>query len=63
MNSETLQGKWTEIKGQIRKQWGKLTEDEVEQARGNTQELAGLLQQRYGYAKEEALKRINELMK
>lgn len=62
MNSDIIHGKWTELKGKIQKQWGKLTEDEVEKSKGNAAELAGLLQQRYGYAKEDALKRVNELM-
>ena len=61
INEETLKGKWNEIKGEIRSQWGKLTDDDLEQVKGNSTSISGLIQQRYGSKKEDvegALDRI-----
>ena len=51
---DILMGKWHELKGKVRKQWGKLTDDDVTRLNGKTEELAGVLQQRYGYGKAQA---------
>ncbi len=59
-NKDVLKGKWHEFKGKVRKQWGKLTDDDVERVNGSTEELAGVIQQKYGYAKERAEKEIEQ---
>ncbi len=51
MNADIVKGKWTEMKGKIKQQWGKLTDDEVTQISGSYDELCGKLQKRYGYQK------------
>ena len=51
---DILTGKWHELKGQVRQQWGKLTDDDMLQLSGKTEELAGVLQQRYGFGKAQA---------
>jgi uncharacterized protein YjbJ (UPF0337 family) len=56
---DILFGKWHELKGQVRQQWGKLTDDDLTRLSGKTEELAGVLQQRYGYAKAQAEIEIN----
>jgi uncharacterized protein YjbJ (UPF0337 family) len=56
---DILLGKWHELKGQVRQQWGKLTEDDLTRLSGKTEELAGVLQQRYGYGKAQAETEIN----
>ena len=53
INEEVFKGKWNEIKGEIRTKWGKMTDDELEQSKGNVRSIAGLIQQRYGAKKEE----------
>ncbi len=58
MNKDTLEGKWTQFKGKARETWGKITDDEFEQAKGDAQQLAGLVQERYGKTKEEAEKEV-----
>ena len=63
MNKDVLQGKWTEMKGKVKEQWGKLTDDDLDRIDGKSEQLLGLLQQRYGYARdkaEEEYKRFNE---
>ena len=61
MNNSTLSGKWKEIKGEVMKTWGELTDDEVDRTQGNTQSLIGLLEQKFGMAKDEASRKINDL--
>ncbi len=59
-NQDIVQGKWPELKGQVKQQWGKLTDDDVQRLSGKTEELTGVLQQRYGYGKVQAEMEINK---
>ena len=54
MNRDTLKGQWTQIKGEVREQWGKLTDDDLDQMQGNAEQLIGKLQERYGRSREQA---------
>lgn len=54
MDENIWKGKWKEIKGGIKEQWGKLTDDELAEIEGKQEKLAGLLQKKYGYSKDEA---------
>jgi uncharacterized protein YjbJ (UPF0337 family) len=53
-SQDILFGKWHEIKGRVRQRWGKLTSADLARLNGKTEELVGLLQQRYGYGKAQA---------
>jgi uncharacterized protein YjbJ (UPF0337 family) len=57
--NDILLGKWHELKGHVREQWGKLTDDDLLLLSGKTEELSGVLQQRYGYDKAKAETEIN----
>ena len=59
MNSDVLKGKWTEMKGKVKEQWGKLTDDDLDKIEGRSEQMIGLLQQRYGYAREKAEEEYN----
>lgn len=63
MNQDTLMGNWTQIKGRVRENWGKLTENDIEVIAGRRDQLLGRLQERYGLAKEAAEKQIAEFEK
>lgn len=52
VNEDVAKGKWREIKGEVQKTWGKLTDDELEKTKGEYNAIRGLVQQRYGEAKE-----------
>ena len=52
MNWDQVEGKWKEVSGKAQAQWGKLTNDDLDVIKGRRTELEGLLQKRYGYAKE-----------
>ena len=54
MNKDQLKGKWKQISGEAKRKWGKLTDDDLARAEGDTQKLAGIVQERYGIAREEA---------
>src|SRR5659263_526041 len=62
MNEDILKGKWNEIKGGVKEKWGKLTEDDLTQVEGNQEKLLGLLQQKYGYAKDKAEQEYNDFI-
>lgn len=60
MNWDRIQGNWKQLKGEAQRQWGKLTDDELDQAAGDRQKLSGLVQERYGIGKDEAERQIDE---
>lgn len=60
MNQDIIQGNWKTLKGKVKTEWGKLTDDAVTQINGNADVLAGQLQKAYGYSREEAERRIDE---
>ena len=55
-----MEGKWKELRGQVKEWWGKLTDDDLEQAGGNAEQIVGLLQQKYGYTREHAEEEFNQ---
>ncbi len=57
---DRIAGNWKQLKGEVRSRWGELTDDEVEQAMGERDKLAGKIQERYGITKDEANKQIDE---
>jgi uncharacterized protein YjbJ (UPF0337 family) len=63
MNSDQLQGKWKQMKGSIKERWGKLTDDDVDIINGQNDQLVGRIQERYGIAKEEAQRQVDEWMR
>ncbi len=60
MNWDQIEGKWGQFKGQVKQKWGELTDDDLAQVAGSRDELLGTLQEKYGIAKEEAEKQVEE---
>ena len=60
MNWDQIKGNWTQVKGQAQQQWGKLTNDDLDIIEGKREELVGRVQERYGIAKEEAEKQVDD---
>jgi uncharacterized protein YjbJ (UPF0337 family) len=54
-NRDVLMGKWKQVRGMVKEQWGKLTDDQVEQIDGHYDRLVGVLQENYGYTREKAM--------
>jgi uncharacterized protein YjbJ (UPF0337 family) len=63
MNKDIFEGKWKEMRGQVREWWGKLSDDDLERAGGKADQLIGLLQQKYGYTREQAEEEFNRRLK
>lgn len=57
---DKIAGSWKEFKGSVRKEWGKLTDDDLEQIKGNRDILIGRIQQRYGTAREDIERQIDD---
>jgi len=56
MNADQLKGKWMQFKGELKQQWGKFTDDDLNQIEGNYAKFVGKVQERYGDKKSELLK-------
>jgi uncharacterized protein YjbJ (UPF0337 family) len=63
MNKDIFEGKWKELRGQVKEWWGELTDDDLEQVGGKADQLIGLLQQKYGYTREQAEKEFDRRLK
>lgn len=63
MNWDQIEGKWKQVKGSAKKQWGDLTDDDLTRMEGGRDKFVGVLQERYGIAKEEAQRRADEWAK
>lgn len=63
MNRDVLEGQWLQLKGKVKQQWGRLTDDELNQLSGRYDELAGLIQERYGYSRDEAANELDMFLK
>lgn len=61
MNRDILAGKWKQLKGDVRAKWGRLTDDELDQVGGNAEKLVGLVQERYGIAREEVERELGRI--
>ena len=59
MNWDQIEGNWKQFKGQVREQWGKLTDDDFDKVAGRRDQLAGRIQERYGMARDEADREID----
>ena len=60
MNQNRIDGSWEQVKGNVQKMWGKLTNDDLSVIEGNRKALAGKIQERYGIAQDEAEKQIHD---
>ncbi len=60
MNSDQMQGKWKQVKGSVKEKWGKLTDDDINVINGQSEQLVGKIQEKYGIAREAAQKQVDE---
>lgn len=60
MNEDRTEGSWKQIKGKVKEQWGKLTDDDLDVIAGRRDQLAGKIQERHGVAKDEAERQIRD---
>ena len=62
MNKDIVKGHWKEVKGKLKQQWGKLTDDDIDQMEGSYEELEGALQKNYGYQKDQVKREIDTFL-
>lgn len=62
MNADVLKGKWLQLKGEVKRQWNRLTDDDLGQIEGSTENMLGKLQERYGIARDEAERELNTFL-
>ena len=62
MNEQIFKGKWNQLKGEVQKEWGKLTNNDVDQIEGELTRLKGTIQVKYGQTKEEVDQKVNEFV-
>jgi uncharacterized protein YjbJ (UPF0337 family) len=60
MNWDQVEGHWKQLKGKVKQKWGKLTDDDVDVIAGRRDELIGKIQERYGIAREQAERQLDE---
>jgi len=60
---DVIEGKWKQLAGSAREEWGKLTDADMDEIGGKKDRLIGKLQERYGYAKADAEKAVNDWMR
>lgn len=61
MNTDIIKGKWKQLGGRLKSEWGKLSDDDVDVAEGDFDYLVGRLQERYGWAREHAEREVRRL--
>ena len=62
MNRDVLEGKWKQLRGKVREEWGDLTDDELDQIAGRREQLVGKVQEKYGYTRDEAERQVDDFL-
>ncbi len=62
MDKDIFLGKWKQLKGEVKKQWGNLTDDDLERTEGDRDKLLGVLQEKYGYSKDQAREKLDRFL-
>jgi uncharacterized protein YjbJ (UPF0337 family) len=58
MNEDTMKGNWNQFKGKVKEKWGKLTDDDLDVIGGKRDQLVGRIQERHGYARDQAEREV-----
>lgn len=63
MNQDILRGKWNQFKGDFKRQWGKLTDDDLTRIEGDYDKFVGTLQERYGWERDRAQQELDTYLR
>src|SRR6185369_16411486 len=62
MNTDTIKGKWNQLKGDLKSKWGQITDDEFTQIGGDKDKLIGKIQEKYGRTRDEVSREVHEFL-
>jgi len=62
MNKDILEGNWKQLRGRVKIMWGRLTDDELDQIDGHRDRLVGIIQEKYGYTRQDAENSVNDFL-
>jgi len=62
MNKDVFKGKWKQLQGSIRRKWADLTDDDIGKIQGDGEKFIGVLQEKYGFAKDRAERELNDFL-
>ncbi|WP_435234387.1 CsbD family protein [Psychromonas sp. PT13] len=62
MNNDMIKGQWKQVSGTLKENWGKLTDDDLQEIDGSLEKFQGKMQEKYGMAKDEAQQEFEKLM-
>ncbi|MEW5791675.1 MAG: CsbD family protein [Pseudomonadota bacterium] len=63
MNEDILKGKWNQLKGEVKRKWGMLTDDELDRIAGERDKMVGVIQERYGRTRDEAEREVDDFFR
>ena len=63
ISTDILEAKWMQLRGKIKEQWGKLTDNDLDRVGGKRDQLVGLIQAKYGYTKDQAHQQLEQFLK
>src|SRR3989337_2005745 len=63
MNEDIFAGQWKQMRGELKSWWGKLTDDDLDKIGGQKDKLIGLVQEKYGYARDHAEQEVERRFK
>jgi uncharacterized protein YjbJ (UPF0337 family) len=63
MNWDRIEGNWKQFTGQVQQRWAELTDDDLKKVQGKRTELVGRIQERYGYAKDQAEREVDDWLR
>lgn len=63
INENVIKGKWLEMKGDIQKAWGKLTDSDLDKTKGDLKAISGLIQQKYGEEQDKSTAKLADIFK
>ncbi len=61
-NADVLTGQWKQLRGKVKQRWGALTDDDLARIEGSAEVLIGVLQERYGYARQKAEDEVSRFL-
>ena len=63
MTLDVLEAKWLQVRGKVKEQWAKITDNDLDRINGKREQLVGMIQEKYGYTKDKAHQEVEQFMK